>query len=91
MSRGIRACNLGGLNKRRGLKVCVGYQVRQETPEQGRRTRQPKRCEYNNKDKDNIPKTLNDKYTTNHIASAKILLICWTANAAENNTSEREF
>ena len=28
----------------------------------------PKRCEYNNKDKDNSPKTLNDK---NHLASSK--------------------
>ena len=39
----------------------VGSRVRQETPEEGRRTHQPKRYEYNNKDEDNSPKTLNDK------------------------------
>ena len=57
----IRLSDLDGLNKGRGLKFCVGSQVRQETPEEGRRTYQPKCCEYNNKDKDNSPKTLNDK------------------------------
>ena len=39
---------------------CVGSRVRQ-TPEEGRRKYWPKRCEYNNKDEDNSPKTLNDK------------------------------
>ena len=33
---------------------------RQQTPEKGRRTHQPKRCG-NNKDEDNNPKTLNEK------------------------------
>ena len=32
-----------------------------QTPEEGRRTYQPKRCGNNNKDEDNSPKTLNDK------------------------------
>ena len=50
-----------GLNKGDSLKFCEGSQVRQETPEEGRRTYRPKRCEYSNKDEDNSPKTLNDK------------------------------
>ena len=33
----------------------------QQTPEEGRRTYQPKRYRNNNNDKDNSPKTLNDK------------------------------
>ena len=32
-----------------------------QTPEEGRRTYQPKRCGNNNKDEDNSPKNLNDK------------------------------
>ena len=39
-------------------KFCEGSRVRQ-TPEEGRRTYRPKRCGNNNKD--NRPKTLNDK------------------------------
>ena len=39
-----------------------------KTPEEGRRTYWPKRCENNNKDEDNSPKTLNDK---NHQASSQ--------------------
>ena len=58
----IRASDRRGLNKGRGSKFRVGYRVRQETPEEGRRTHRPKRCEYNNKDEDNSPKTLNDKH-----------------------------
>ena len=38
----------------------VNSQVRQ-TPEEGRRTDQPKRCGNSNKDEDKSPKTLNDK------------------------------
>ena len=38
------------------------------TPEEGWRTYGLKRCENNNKDEDNIPKTLNDK---NHQASSQ--------------------
>ena len=41
--------------------------VQQEIAEEGRRTYRPKRCEYNNKDEDNSPRTLNDK---NHQASS---------------------
>ena len=37
-----------------------GSRVRQ-TPEEGRRTYRPKRSGFNKKDKDNSPKTLNDK------------------------------
>ena len=61
MVNGIRASEPRELNKGCGLKFCVGSHVQQETPEEGQRTHQPKYCEYNNKDKDNIPKTLNDK------------------------------
>ena len=42
-----------GLNKGRGSKFHVESRVRQETPEE--------RYEYNNKDEDNSPKTLNEK------------------------------
>ena len=49
-----------GLNKGRGSKIRAGSWVRQETPEDGQEAYRPKRCEYNNKDQDNSPKTLND-------------------------------
>ena len=48
-------------------KFRVGFQV-QQTPEVGWRTYRPNRCGNNNKDKDNSPKTLNDK---NHQASSQ--------------------
>ena len=41
---------------------------RKEKSEEGRRTHRPKLCEYNNKEEDNSPKTLND---TNHQASSQ--------------------
>ena len=56
----IRTSDPCGLNKGCGSKFCVGSWV-QQTPEKGRRTYQPKHCEYNNKDEDNSPKNLNDK------------------------------
>ena len=37
-----------GSNKR--SRFCVSSRVRHETPEEGRRTYQPKRCEYINED-----------------------------------------
>ena len=40
---------LCGLNKGRGSKFCVGFQVRQK-PEEGQKTYQPKRYECSNKD-----------------------------------------
>ena len=40
------------------IKLRVGSQVRQ-TPEEGWKTYRLKNCEYNNKDKDDSPKTLN--------------------------------
>ena len=68
MVNGIRASYSRGLNKRRGLKSRVGSRVWYETPEEGWRIYRPKRCEYDNKDEDNSPKTLNDK---NHQASSQ--------------------
>ena len=68
MVNGIRANDHRGLNKRRASKFCVGYRARKKTTDKGRRTHWPKSCEYNNKDKDNSPKTLNDK---NHQASSQ--------------------
>ena len=59
MANGIRTGDPRGFNKRRSSKFREGYRVRQ-TPEEGRRTYRPKRCENNNKDEDNSPKTLND-------------------------------
>ena len=60
MVNGIRTVDPRGLNKGRGSKFRVGSRVQQKTPEDGRRTYRPKRCEYDNKDEDNSLKTLND-------------------------------
>ena len=60
MVNGIRANDPHGLNKGCGLKFHVDSRVQQETPEKGRRTYQPKCCEYN-KDEDNSLKNLNNK------------------------------
>ena len=68
MINGIRTSDPHGLNKGRGSKFRVGSRIRQETTEEGRRTYRQKRCEYNNKDENHSPKTLNDK---NHQASSQ--------------------
>ena len=60
MTYGIRTGDPRGFNKGRSSKFREGSRVRQ-TPEEGRRTYQLKRCENNNKDEDNSPKNLNDK------------------------------
>ena len=60
MTKGIRTGDPRGFNKVRSSKFREGSRVRQ-TPEEGRRTYRPKRCENNNKDEDNSPKNLNDK------------------------------
>ena len=60
MVNGIRTSNPCELNKGCGSKFYAGSWV-WRTPEEGYRTYWPKHCEYNNKDEDNSPKTLNDK------------------------------
>ena len=60
MANGIRTGDPRGFNKGRISKFCESSRVRQ-TPEEGRRTYQPKRCRNNNKDEDNSPKNLNDE------------------------------
>ena len=60
MANGIRTSDPRELNKGCGLKFHVDSRVR-HTPEEGQRTYRPKRCEYNNKDEDDIPKALNNK------------------------------
>ena len=73
----IRTSDSQGLNKGHGSKFCVGSWVCQETPEKGRMTHWPKRCEYNNKDEDNSLKTLKDK--TDQGSSQKfrqLIIIC---------------
>ena len=60
MANGIRTDEPRGFNKGRSSKFREGSRVRQ-TPEEGQRTYQLKRCGNNNKDEDNSPKTLNDK------------------------------
>ena len=60
MANGIRTDNPRGFNKGRSSKFRVGYRV-QQTPEDGRRTYQPKHCGNNNKDEDNSLKAHNDK------------------------------
>ncbi len=58
MANGIRAGETCGFKKGRSSKFREGSRVRQ-TPEEGRRTYQPKRCGNNNED--NSPKNLNNK------------------------------
>ena len=53
-------CWRGRGERKSNVKFREGSRVRQ-TPEEGRRIYQPKRCGNNNKDEDNSPKTLNDK------------------------------
>ena len=58
-------------------KFRVGSQVRHETPEEGRRTHQPKRCEHNSIDEDSSENTLNNKspaclYLPNSPATSKM-------------------
>ena len=60
MVNGIKTVDPHGFNKGRSSKFREGSRVRQ-TPEEDRRTYQPKHCGNNNKDEDNSPKTLNDK------------------------------
>ena len=60
MANGIRTGDTCAFNQGRSSKFREGSRVRQ-TPEEGRRTYQPKRCGNSNKDEDNSPKTLNDK------------------------------
>ena len=60
MVDGIRTGDPRGFNKGRSSKFRVCSRVRQ-TPEEGRMTYRPKRCSNNNKDKDNSPKTPNNK------------------------------
>ena len=67
MANGIRTSDSCGFNKGCSSKFREDSRVRQ-TPEEGRRTYQPKRYGNNNKDEDNSPKTLNDK---NHQASSQ--------------------
>ena len=59
MANGIRTGYLRKFNKGCISMFREGSRVRQ-TPEEGRRTYQLKRCGNNNKDEDNSPKTLND-------------------------------
>ena len=60
MANGIGTGDPRGFNKGRSSNFREGSRVRQ-TPEEGRKTYRPKRCENNNKDEDNSPKNLNDK------------------------------
>ena len=60
MANGIRTGDPRGFNKGRSSKFREGSRVRQ-TPEEGRRIYRPKYWGNNNKDEDNIPKTLNHK------------------------------
>ena len=60
MANGIKPGDPRGFNKRRSSKFREGSRVRQ-TPDEGQRIYQSKRCGNNYKDDDNSPKTLNDK------------------------------
>ena len=67
MANRIRIGDLRGFNKGHSSKFRVGFRVRQ-TPEEGGSTYRPEHCGNNNEDKDNSPKTHNDK---NHQASSQ--------------------
>ena len=60
MATGIKIGYPCGFNKGHSSKFRVGSRV-QQTPEEGWRIYQPKRCGNNNKYEDNSPKALNDK------------------------------
>ena len=60
MVNGSRPSDLCGLNRACSSNFYIDSLFRQ-TPEECLVTYRPKRCEYNNKDKDNSPKTLNHK------------------------------
>ena len=81
MANGIRTGDPLGFNKGRNSKYREGSRVRQ-TPEEGWRTYQPKRCGNNNKDEDYRPKTLNDKKTLKQ--SQKMWI--WTYNLRDSLT-----
>ena len=61
MVNGIRKIYPHRSNKGFGSKFYVGFQVQNETLEEGPRTHQLKYCRYNNKDEDNSRNILNDK------------------------------
>ena len=60
MANGIRTGDSSWFNKWRSSKFRESSRVRQ-TPEEDQRTYRLKRCGNNNKDKNNSPKTRNDK------------------------------
>ena len=62
---------LPGSNKGHGWKFHVGSRVRQ-TPDEGRRTYQLKRCKFSNKDEDNSPLTLNDKKSSSFVSEIQL-------------------
>ena len=71
-----------GSNKRFGSKFRVGSWVQDETPEEGRRTHRPKRCECNNKNEDNSLNTLNHKkerFVLQYVALPKERCFCWSS------------
>ena len=75
MANGIRTSNPRGFNKGCSSKFHEGSRVRQ-TLEEGRRTYRPRRCGNNNKDKDNCPKTLNDKNQQGSSQKFRQLIMC---------------
>ena len=53
----------GGSDKGFSSWFCADSWVRHETPEEGRRTYQPNRCDYNDKDEVNSPNILSNNDT----------------------------
>ena len=78
MVNGIRTDDPRRFNKGHSSKFHVGSRV-QQTPEEGRRTYQPKRCGNNDEDEDNSPKTLNNKKKTLHYFKMTYLTIVETS------------
>ena len=71
---------LGSLHGTRSSKIQVGSRVRPETPEEGRKTHRPKRCEYKNKDEDKIQNPewwKSSRFVIEIQTSKNIVLISW--------------
>ena len=55
MVKRIGTVYLFGSNKRFSSRLFVDFRFHHDTPEKGRKTYQPKYCDYNNKDEVNNP------------------------------------
>ena len=64
-----------GSKKEFSSRFCVDSQICHGTPEEGRRTYQPKSCYYNYKDEDDSPNILSNNNQTNKQKARKLMII----------------